>query len=147
LASERLPTVGIEDASLIVSPKARDPVYRGVRTTIGFPPGVTSVLVPLPFCMKKPSPPEPAMVVLAADPTFPITKVGLLDVVAVGSATFCEVCATVAPVSSARTGVTASKDLNMSCSPGDCLQAGVLAVAFTDMGVLSRLRTVRKLLR
>ena len=87
------------------------------------------------------------MVVLAADPTFLVTTVGLLEVVAVGSTTFCEVCATVAPVSSARTEVTASKDLNMSCSPGDFLQAGVLAVPFTDMGAQSRLRTVRKLLR
>ena len=40
------------------------------------------------------------MVVLTADPTFPITSVGLLEVVAVGSDTVCEVCATVAPVSS-----------------------------------------------
>jgi hypothetical protein len=87
------------------------------------------------------------MVVLAADPTFLVTTVGLLEVVAVGSTTFCEVCATVTPVSSARTEVTASKDLNMSCSPGDCPQAGVLVVPFTDMGALSRLRTVRKLLR
>ncbi len=123
------------------------PFYRGVRTGIGFPPRVTSVLVPLPFCMNRPSPPEPAVVVLAADPTFPITTVGRREVAAVGSSTFWEVCATVAPIISARIGVTASKDLNMSCSPGDCLQARVLAVPFTGMGTLSRLRTVRKLLR
>ena len=83
---------------------------------------------------------------LAADPTFSITTVGLLEVVTVGSPKFCEVCATVAPASSVRTGVTASKDLNMSCSLGDCLLAGGLAVPLADMGALSRLRTVRKLL-
>jgi hypothetical protein len=97
--------------------------------------------------MNKLSPPDPAELVLAADPTFSMTTVGLLEVVAVGSPTFCEVCATVVPVSSARTGVTASKDLNMSCSPGDCLLEGVLAVPFAGMGALSRLRTVQELRR
>jgi len=146
-ASGTLPTIGIEAASLIVASKGRHPLYRGVRANIGFPPGVTSALVPLPFCMNKPSPPEPAMVVLAADPTLPITTVDLLEVVAVGSATFWEVCATVAPVSSARTEAIASKDLNMFCLLETVRKRRVLAVPFPDMGTLARLRTVRKLLR
>ena len=57
---------------------------------------------------------------LAADPTFSITTLGLLEVFAVGSPKFCEVCATVVPASSARIGVTASKDLNRSCSETVC---------------------------
>ena len=76
--SGALPTIGLETTSLIVDLQARYPFYSGVRATIGFPPGITSVFVPLSFCMNKPLPPEPTVAMLSADPTFPITAVGLL---------------------------------------------------------------------
>jgi hypothetical protein len=48
--------------------------YLGVKTVCGAPPGVISVLLPLPLFMRKPCPPLPGSVVVSIDPTWPVTN-------------------------------------------------------------------------
>jgi hypothetical protein len=48
-------------------------LYRGVDTTSGAPPGTINVLVPLPLFISRPGAPEPGTVVVAIEPTWPVT--------------------------------------------------------------------------
>jgi hypothetical protein len=56
------------------------PHHLGVATVCGMPPGVSSVLVPLPLFSRKPSPPLPGIVVVCNVPRLPVTTAGPRDV-------------------------------------------------------------------
>jgi hypothetical protein len=60
--------------------RRREAGYLGVKTVCGTPPGVNSVLLPLPLFVRKPCTPLPGTVTVSIDPTSPVTNAGPLDV-------------------------------------------------------------------
>jgi len=85
--------------------------YRGVATTIGFPPDVRRVLVPFPLPSSSPIPPAPGTVVVVTDPIVPVTTAdprGVVTLDPTRPGDVVDVCAKACPVISA-TAIAATK--------------------------------------
>jgi hypothetical protein len=85
--------------------------YRGVATTIGFPPGVRRVLVPFPLPSRSPMPPAPGTVVVVTDPIVPVTTAdprGVVTLDPIRPGDVVDVCAKACPVVSA-TAIAATR--------------------------------------
>jgi hypothetical protein len=55
-------------------------IYRGVGTTCETPPGTSRVLVPFPLFISVPGTTDPGIMIVCADPLFPVTSPGPREV-------------------------------------------------------------------